>query len=393
MTTDGAMSLPRILFIAHGAHDDGGMERAMAELIRRARRSYDVVVISTKLAPDLQSLVEWRRVRVPGRPRPLFFVLFFALAGIRAAMTRADLVHTLGALVPNRADVTTVQFCHAGYREAARAGARPTRPFLRRVNAAVARGLGRAAERWAYGQGRIPVLAAVSRGVARELRCHYPSARVVVTPNGVDMDRFRPDAHVREELRAAEGVSADQAVAVFVGSDWDHKGLSIALESVSRARSQGSDVILWVLGRGDEARFEAEARRLGIAAQVRFFGFRRDTQRFYQAADAFVFPSAYETFSLVSFEAAACGLPVVATRLNGVEELIGANGAGLMVPRSAEAFADALSYLADNPTERRTLGETARRRASSFTWERSTESVLGVYRELLDDLQQARTAA
>jgi glycosyltransferase involved in cell wall biosynthesis len=389
----GAMRLPRILFIAHGAHDDGGMERAMAELIRRARHSYEVVVISKKIAPDLQSLVEWRRVRVPGRPRPLFFVLFFIFAGIRAALTRADLVHTLGALVPNRADIATVQFCHAGYRQAARISARAERPFMRRVNTAVARGLGLAAERWAYGRGRITVLAAVSRGVARELRQHYPSARVVVTPNGVDVGRFRPDAHVREKVRAAEGVVADQAVAVFVGSDWDHKGLSIALESVSRARSRGSDVILWVLGRGDEARFAAEARRVGIAAHVHFFGFRRDTQRFYQAADVFVFPSAYETFSLVSFEAAACGLPVVATRLNGVEELIGANGAGLMVPRSAEAFADALSHLADNPTERCRLGETARRRARWFTWERSSESVLGVYRDLLDEVQQARTAA
>jgi glycosyltransferase involved in cell wall biosynthesis len=389
----GGTNRPRILFVAHGAHDDGGMERAMAELIRRAHLDYEVVVISTDLAPDLRSLVEWRRVRVPRRPVPLRFILFFVLAGFRVARTRADLVHTLGALVPNRANVATVQFCHAGYKEATRAGASPQRPTLRKFNAAVARTLGRGAERWSYGHGRIEVLAAVSNGVAKELERHYPEARVVVTPNGVDVERFRPDPRVREELRSAEGVAENRTVAVFVGSDWDHKGLAVALEGVARARdSEGSDFILWVVGRGDEARFGAEARRLGIAADVRFFGFRRDTQRFYQAADIFVFPSAYETFSLVSFEAAASGLPVVATRLNGVEELIGSNEAGLMVTRSADSVANALSYLAANPVERHAMGEVARRRAASFTWDRSTQCVLDTYRDLLDKMRVASEA-
>jgi glycosyltransferase involved in cell wall biosynthesis len=387
------MRRPRILFVAHEVHDDGGMERAMAELIRRAVQDYDVVVVSRELAPDLRSLVEWRRVPVPQRPRPLGFVLFFVFAGIRAARVRADLVHTLGALVPNRANIATVQFCHAGYREANRAGADPSRPPVRRLNAALARILGLAAERWSFGRGRISVLAAVSNGVARELHRHYPAAHVVVTPNGVDLERFRPDPRTRRELRSAEGVEPDETIALFVGSDWDHKGLGIAIEAVAWARaSRKQQLTLWVAGRGDEPRFEDEARRSGIDEHVRFFGFRRDTERFYQSADLFVFPSAYETFSLVSFEAAACGLPVVAPPLNGVEELIGSNGAGMMVGRSAEEFAEALSYLAANPGDRRAMGQVARQRASSFTWERSTQSVLCIYSELLDGMQEARAA-
>jgi glycosyltransferase involved in cell wall biosynthesis len=393
-TTGGRATRRRVLIVAHGAHDDGGMERAMAELIRRAHTKYEVVLVATDLARDLQPLIDWRRVRVFRRPRPLRFVLFFVLAGIRAARIRADLVHTLGALVPNRADVATVQFCHAGYREAARAGADANRPPLRRLNAALARALGHGAERWSYGRGRIPVLAAVSNGLARELRRHYPSARVVVTPNGVDVERFRPADHAREELRTAEAVPRDATVAVFVGSDWEHKGLRIAFEAVARARASGqTELMLWVVGRGDEVRFAAEAARLGIDSHVRFFGFRRDTERFYQAADVFLFPSAYETFSLVSFEAAACGLPVVATRLNGVEELIGTNEGGLVLERTAEAFGEALAYLAANPEERRAIGESARRRATHFTWERSAGSVLGIYAELLDELHQPRAAA
>jgi glycosyltransferase involved in cell wall biosynthesis len=385
---------PRIVIVAHGAHDDGGMERAMAELIRRAQGEYDLVVVATDLAPDLQARADWRRVPVLRRPRPLRFVLFFLLAGIRVARLRADLVHTLGALVPNQADVATVQFCHAGYRDAAEVGLDADRPPLRRLNASLARALGLRAERWSYGTGRIPVLAAVSRGVARELSRHYVSARVVVTPNGVDLERFRPDPRARDRLRSEEGIEEGRTIALFVGSDWEHKGLSLALEAVARVEaSDGDSLALWVVGRGDERRYAAEARSLGIAEHVRFFGFRRDTERFYQAADLFLFPSAYETFSLVSFEAAACGLPVVAPHLNGVEELIGSNKAGLMVQRSAEAFAGALSYLAAHPVERRRMGEIARQRASSFTWERSTRSVLDLYSELLSGARHAREAA
>jgi glycosyltransferase involved in cell wall biosynthesis len=195
-------------------------------------------------------------------------------------------------------------------------------------------------------------------------------------------------------LRSSEQVEDDVTVALFIGSDWDHKGLAIALDAVARARSTGlTKLDLWVVGRGDRARFQIEATRLGIADAVRFFGFRRDTERFYQAADVFVFPSAYETFSLVSFEAAASGLPIVSTHLNGVEELLGMSGAGYMVQRRADAFAEALAFLAMNQAERRAKGEVARARATDFTWERSTRSVLALYSELLRGAREARAAA
>ena len=385
--------LPCVVFVAHDVHDDGGMERAIAQLIRTARADYEVVVISSQLAADLRPLVKWRRVRLPRRPRPLHFVLFFVVAGLRLRRERADLVHTLGAVVPNRADVATVAFCHAAYRQQE---GRVDRPVFRRVNSALSRRLGRAAERWSYGRGRIRLLAAVSNGVAGELNRHYPLARVVVTPNGVDVDRFRPDPKARREVRAAEGVSAGEIVAVFVGGDWDHKGLMIAIDALALARArgaQGEGLRLWVVGRGDEARFRSQVRQTGIAEQIRFFGFRRDVERFLKAADLFVMPSAYETFSVATFEAAASSLPVVATRLHAVDELVGDDEAGLIVERHPEAFSRALVQLASDPSRRRAMGEAGRRRVSSFTWERSTASVLEIYRDLLGGAQASRRRA
>jgi UDP-glucose:(heptosyl)LPS alpha-1,3-glucosyltransferase len=224
----------------------------------------------------------------------------------------------------------------------------------------------------------------VSEGVARELERHYPRARIFVTPNGVDTERFRPNRQVRRELRSAEGLNAEDVVALFAGGSWDHKGLAIAIEALGRIRAAGdAPPLLWIVGRGDHDRFRAQAERCDIGDRVRFFGVRSDMERFYQAADVLVLPSRYEAFPLVSLEAAACGIPVVATRVNGVEEIVGDDEGGLIVERTPEVFGQALAQLATDRALRLKLGEAARSRALMFTWERSAASVVEIYRELL----------
>jgi glycosyltransferase involved in cell wall biosynthesis len=375
-------SRPTVALVAHGIHDQGGMERAFFELVRQGHRDCRFVVIAAELAPELRPLVEWKRIRVPMRPIPLKFVLFLAVAAVRLARTQADLVHTMGAIVPNRADLACVQFCHAGFREFVRGRELEGRPPLRRLNTGIARALGHSVERWWYGSGRVRRLAAVSPGVRRELERHYPGVRVEITPNGVDPRRLRPDAEARRELRAEQGLGEEDLVVLFVGGDWDHKGLAVAIEAVERAAKAGGELRLWVVGRGDDARFGELASRHHVAGRVRFFGPRRDTERFFQAADVFVLPTLYETFSLVAYEAAASGLPIVATRVSGIDDLIGDGQAGLVVERSPEAVAAALVRLASDPAERARMGGAGRRRAEAFTWERSVSSVLDLYGSL-----------
>jgi len=212
---------------------------------------------------------------------------------------------------------------------------------------------------------------------------------VIVTPNGVDVERFRPDPEARTALRGTEEVG-DGVVALFVGGDWDRKGLRIAIEAVAKVRASGHDLHLWVVGHGDEARFAALAEQFGIASFVRFFGPRPDTQRFYQAADLFVLPSAYETFSLVCFEAAVCGLPLVIPPISGASDIVGSDEGGLLVERSVESVVDALVMLATHPELRTRLGAEARQRASAYTWQRSVESVMDLYETLLAEREVRR---
>jgi glycosyltransferase involved in cell wall biosynthesis len=364
------MSRPTVAFVAHEVHDHGGMERAAAELLRRGHERCQFVVVSSALAPELRPVVEWRRVRIPARPAALRFATFWALAGRALRGLRADVVHVLGAIVPGRADLATVQFCHAGFRAATGSLAPAGSPPVRRLNTALAHRIALAAERRCYRPGRVRMLAAVSAGVARELERHYPSLPVVVTPNGVDCERFRPPP---------SRPSRDRITAVFVGGDWDRKGLGIAIEALAAAPGVALDVV----GAGDVTRFRAIASRYGVAERVRFLGPRQDVERVLQASDVIVLPTLYETFSLAAHEAAASGLPVVATPVHGVAELVGDGEAGLIVERTRASVGAALAQLAADPALRSRLGAEARRRALELDWDRSVASILDAYDSLL----------
>lgn len=377
----------RIVLVAHEVHDEGGMERAFAALIRHLHDDrHQVVVIARKLAPDLRPLVEWRRVRVPGRPGALTQVAFFFIAGAKLRQETADVVHTMGAVVPNRVGLRSVHFCHAGYRQKAGSLARKGPPSWRRLNRAIARLLALWAEQWCYRPNRTRVLAAVSRSFEAELRQHYPRMELRLTPNGVEVERFRPRVDVRREVRSSLQIPDDAIVVLFAGGEWDRKGLDLAISGLSTARATGTSsterLSLFVVGRGDEARFSRLASDLGVAAHVQFLGFRIDVDRFYQAADIFLLPTLYETFSLVAHEAAACEVPVVATPVSGIDELVGDNQAGIVVDRDPATIAGALTKLAEDPDLRRRLGTEARRRCLNLTWEGSTQAVDRVYREL-----------
>jgi UDP-glucose:(heptosyl)LPS alpha-1,3-glucosyltransferase len=383
--TSGPSERPTVALVAHNVHEHGGMERACAELVRRGSASYRFVVISSELSSDLRDLVVWERVAVPQRPFALKFVIFAVRAGLRLRGSSVDLVHSVGAVIPNRVDIAIVHFCHAGFRRKTGSLVPPGRTMLRRGNTGFARLLALVAERWSYRPGRLHAFAAVSIGVAKELQQDYPDIPVRLAPNGIEVDRFRPDEEVRRELRGEEGVALTDLVVLFVGGDWDHKGLAIAIDGVAKASATARRALnLWVVGRGDERRFRRIAQRSGIAQQVRFFGVRSDPERLYQAADVFVLPTLYETFSLVAFEAAASGLPVVAPAVSGIEELIGQDEGGIVVERTSQSVGDAIARLAVDADLRTRLGTAARQRASEYTWEKSVEAILAAYSDVLD---------
>lgn len=376
----------RVLLVAHDIHDRGGMERSFAELIRRTHHHHDFIVLSRYLAPELRPLVEWRRAWVPSRPGPLKQTAFYVVAGLLLRREAPDVIHTMGAVVLNRANLRSVHMCHVGFWKKTGSLAPSGAPRVRRMNRATSHIFAIWAERHCYQPRRTTLLAAVSHEVEAELHEHYPHVDVRMTPNGIEAERFRPRPAVRSEMRATHRVASGVTVVAFIGGEWDHKGLDLAIRGLAAARQRlsqtSSQLEMWVIGRGDAPRFSRLADDLGVLEGVRFLGFRPDVDRYLQAADLLLLPSLYETFSLVAHEAASCGLPVVATPVGGIKELVGKNEAGILITRDPGGIASALASLAQDTRLRRQLGAEARRRCSGLTWERSTDLVVELYQEL-----------
>jgi len=371
---------PSVTVVARDVGTTGGMERQLGELCTGLlERGHRLTVIASRcaLAPHPQLRVI--RVRVPRRPFSLAYPAFFLLGTLLVARHREGLLHTTGAVVANRADVSTVHFCHAGFR-AAVGVAQTSRPSRRyRLNAAVAAWMSRTAERHCFAPGRTRQLVAVSGGVARELeRLERCAAAAVVIANGVERDRFAPDPAVRAEVREGLGIGAGELVALFVGGDWERKGLRVAIEGVAAAEGWR----LVVVGAGDEARYRALARDAGAGERVHFIGSTPQPERHYAAADAFVLPTAYEAFPLVALEAAASGLPLLAGRVSGVEELVEDGRNGWFVPREGAAIGARLRALGDDQALREAMGRAARESSAGYTWDRMVDAYVKLYESL-----------
>lgn len=370
-----------VTLIAHDVGGTGGMETHLTHVIEGLlERGFTVSVVSRTLRLPLRPGLSWHRVRGPARPFVIAYPWFFLAGSWVVARRRRGLLHTTGAVVLNAADASTIHLCHRGFdadtpsRRTSRSGP------LYRLNAAAAAVMSRAAESFCYRPARTGHLVAVSSGVAGELRRHYPSmdARLSVIPNGVDRDRFKPDPATRAETRAALGLGEDDLLLLFVGSEWSRKGLAHAIDAIGGAPGWR----LVVLGEGDTERYRRHAVAVGAPERVHFVGRSARPEGHYAAADAFTLPSAYEAFPLVALEALAAGLPILATAVNGVTDILEDGRNGWLVQADGEDIAARLRRLAREKDLRRRMGEESRRLSASFEWKATVAAHVELYATL-----------
>jgi glycosyltransferase involved in cell wall biosynthesis len=203
----------------------------------------------------------------------------------------------------------------------------------------------RGAIRWSAGfADTADLVLAPSDFVARRLRAQGVRRPIEVLPTGIDLDRFRPGdrADARRTLRLA----ADDRVLLYVGRLDREKNLEFLLEAIARVRVPR--VRLLLVGRGTQAaalRRAAEARGVADRVDLRGGSPPDGLPAYYRAADAFVFASTTETQGLAVLEAMACGLPVVAVRATGIEEVVAEGVSGLLVPEAPAVFGDAVGQI------------------------------------------------
>lgn len=212
-----------------------------------------------------------------------------------------------------------------------------------------------------------------------------PTPKVRLLGNGVDLERFRPrdDAH-RRDVRRRLGLGDGELAVVAVGRLVAEKGF---VELFAASRNMATPHVLCVIGPDDRDKADAlpaevldDARRRG----VRFLGHRSDVEELLPAFDVFALPSYREGFPRAAMEAAACGLPVVATDVRGCRQVVDHDHNGLLVPaRDATALAAALDHLGADAERRHRFGRAGRAKAEAEFDERSVvDRVLDAYRAL-----------
>lgn len=209
---------------------------------------------------------------------------------------------------------------------------------------------------------------------------------LAVVPNGRDLDAYRNGS--ADGLRAEFDLPEDAPVVGTVGRLVERKGQFDLLRAWPRVRESHPDAHLVVVGHGPEREaLEALAADLGVAASVRFTGARDDVPAVLDLLDVFAFPSHWEGHPGALLEAMAAGLPVVATRASGNDELVTDGETGLLVPpRNPAALADGIDALLSDRGRAAALGEAAQTEACDrFTLDAMVEGFERVYDAVIDE--------
>jgi glycosyltransferase involved in cell wall biosynthesis len=225
--------------------------------------------------------------------------------------------------------------------------------------------IGRAIHRAAFRAGALAV--AISGEVARSFQRMYGFAPAATIPNGADtLHGFRPEA--REVWRRRHGFGPGDFLLASVARFEPQKNPLGLIEAFARVLREEPGAYLAMAGEGSLLEASRSlAARLGVAGRIRFCGLCPDVPELLSACDLFALASDWEGSSVAVIEAMAARLPVVATAVGGVPELVDDGVTGVLTPAGdVAALAGALIALARDPARRRQFGEAAARRAVQF---------------------------
>ena len=231
-------------------------------------------------------------------------------------------------------------------------------------------------------------------GLAREVvrLTHFAAAKLHVVPLGLPLEQFAPLTRTATEARQELGLPLQGRLLGILGRFDEGKGQDFVLDALHHLRTRfGYDTSLVIMGEptrneGDAylRQLQRQVARLGLTKQVHFRGFRANPAVFYQAIDVFMMASENETYGMVTLEALAAGVPVVAAAAGGTVELVQHGHTGLLyLSRDVAACARAIRRTFEEPAvtrERVERAQLARWRYSHHRQCALTEDVIQMLR-------------
>jgi len=355
-------------------------------MMRALSAEHEFTVFAVDFDNPDPARIRWVRISAPRRPLALLFVVYHLLAPfyVRKFCRRHGVQFDIVQMVESNfgfANISYAHFCHGYYLRRFGSVSRPrgARALFRWLD----HWLHACAERWIY--RRVPRLIVPSVGLLNEIEREYPctTGRIGVIHNPIDGERFDQASDFdREAFRVSLGVRSNDLVVIFAAlGHFERKGLRPLLQAMSTLGEPGLKLVVVGGTSGALAVYRDLANELGLGPRIHFVGFQNDIRPYFWAGDAFVLPSSYETFSLVTYEAAAAGLPLIVAATNGIEDILRDGENGIVIGTERDAIADGLrAFIALSGEQRRHMGESAKNTVRNY----SVESFVQSWREVYD---------
>jgi glycosyltransferase involved in cell wall biosynthesis len=250
-------------------------------------------------------------------------------------------------------------------------------------------GLARVTQALQFKPGNYLRVVAVTKEVSQDLQHVHGVPESMIHVIAPPMELPDPAGTPSLELRRRLGLGSRDQLVLFVGHDFERKGLDEAIAAVASSPAAH----LAVVGRGEQAAFRATADRIGAGSRVHFLGVTSEPNRLLREADVFLLPTREDVWGTTLIEAMAAGVPVITTAVAGASIEVRRSGAGLVVENgSPNGLTDALASLLEAPDRRRKMAERGRGVASRYGEAAHARAMLEVYSAVVEE-RRRRTGA
>jgi len=209
---------------------------------------------------------------------------------------------------------------------------------------------------------------------------------ISVIHSGVDLSRFQNGKEHRSRKRRELGIPANSLAVGFAGWLLPIKGVGYLVDAMAGVVRQHPQSLLVLVGKGEKEReLRKQAESLDLTDRIHFLGWRQDVEEIMSGLDIFVLPSLNEGMGRVLVEAMAMGLPIVASHVGGIPDLVKNQQNGLLVPPAdAAALGSAISDLINDRAKRKRMGEAGKRMCRSYSAQAMMAQINDLYTRLLE---------
>lgn len=366
----------------------GGAEKYAMEVVRRLAVHHEVHVFAHEWVFDGTEPITFHKIPRVCRKPAWVNQLAFSYFCRKAVAAGFDVVHSFEK-VPTF-DVMTVQSPCFKSPELRKLG--QWRQLLDLLGAAISPR--KLAWRWLearqFAKDGRRVIIAVAEKVKRNVQDGYglPDDYFQLAYTGVEVPQEERVCSPQEldEIRARLGVSTDDVVVLFVGTEFKRKGLDALLDGLALAPRGRFKLLIAGGGGGKLDYYKGLADKMGLSAEVRFLGLVQDIERIYPIADMYILPTLADPCPLAPLEAMAVGVATImsASEYNGSAELVRKGEALLLSdPHDPQEIAAALIKLTDRRV-RKEMADKGRQLVRQFTWDKTAAETLSAYRAAIE---------